>query len=136
MKMLEIFDNYAISIGRKSFFFCAHDNVIFYWNERVNFSETLKRYIFESLFEILGLISWAINPLSLNKKWDNVFKNGPSKICRRQPLKKFTCSILEYFVPNYGFRFYVIAEGIFTKPYQDFFCLFLKIKILLIFCLG
>ena len=48
--------------------------------------------------------------------WDKVFKNGPSKICGRQPLKKFllkfyfhgfpqfsstnfTLSILEYFVP-------------------------------------
>ena len=30
---------------------------------------------------------------------DNVFKNGPSKICGRQPLKNFTWSILEYFVP-------------------------------------
>ena len=37
--------------------------------------------------------------------WDKVFKNGPSKICRRQPLKNlkgyglpnFTWSILEYF---------------------------------------
>ena len=28
-----------------------------------------------------------------------VFKNRPSKICWRHPLKKFTCSILEYFVP-------------------------------------
>ena len=26
--------------------------------------------------------------------------NGPSKICGRQPLKNFTWSILEYFVPN------------------------------------
>ena len=26
-------------------------------------------------------------------------KNGPSKICGRQPLKNFTRSILEYFVP-------------------------------------
>ena len=31
--------------------------------------------------------------------WDKVFKNGPSKICGRQPLKNFTWSILEYFVP-------------------------------------
>ena len=33
-------------------------------------------------------------------KWDKVFKNGPSEICWRQPLKNFTWSILEYFVPN------------------------------------
>ena len=29
---------------------------------------------------------------------DRVFKNGPSKICWRQPLKNFTWSILEYIV--------------------------------------
>ena len=31
--------------------------------------------------------------------WGKVFKNGPRKICERQPLKNFTWSILEYFVP-------------------------------------
>ena len=31
--------------------------------------------------------------------WDKVFKSGPSKICGRQPLKTFTWSTLEYFVP-------------------------------------
>ena len=30
---------------------------------------------------------------------DKVSKNGPSKICGRQPLKNLTWSILEYFVP-------------------------------------
>ena len=34
-------------------------------------------------------------PLTYKK----VFKNGPSKICGRQPLKNFIWSILEYFVP-------------------------------------
>ena len=33
-------------------------------------------------------------------KWVKVFKNGPSKICGRQPLKDFTWSILEYLDPN------------------------------------
>ena len=44
--------------------------------------------------------------------WDKVFKNGPSKICERQPLKNlkgygrlsstnFVWSILEYFVPYF-----------------------------------
>ena len=33
-------------------------------------------------------------------KWIKVFKNGPTKICRRQPLKNFPWSILEYFDPN------------------------------------
>ena len=30
--------------------------------------------------------------------WDKVFKNEPSKICGREPLKSFTWSTLEYFV--------------------------------------
>ena len=30
--------------------------------------------------------------------WNKVFKNGLSEIYRRQPLKNFTWSILEYFV--------------------------------------
>ena len=34
-----------------------------------------------------------------NYIWDKVFKNGLSNICRRQPLKNVTRSILEYFVP-------------------------------------
>ena len=36
-------------------------------------------------------------------KWDKVFRNRPSEICGRQPLKNFTWLILEYFeyfVPN------------------------------------
>ena len=32
--------------------------------------------------------------------WDKVFKNGPSKICGKQPLKNFTWSILECFAAN------------------------------------
>ena len=31
--------------------------------------------------------------------WDKVFKNGQSKFCGGQPLKIFTWSIFEYFVP-------------------------------------
>ena len=34
-------------------------------------------------------------------KWDKLFKNGPSKICGRQPLKTFTWFILEYFAPKH-----------------------------------
>ena len=33
-------------------------------------------------------------------KCDKVFKNGPSEICGGQPLKNFTWSIYEYFLPN------------------------------------
>ena len=35
-----------------------------------------------------------------NNKWGKVFKNGPSKICGREPSENFTWSILEYFVAN------------------------------------
>ena len=31
--------------------------------------------------------------------YGRVFKNGPTKICGRQPLKSFTWSILEYVAP-------------------------------------
>ena len=41
----------------------------------------------------------------VNSIWDKVFKNRPSKICGRQPLKNFTWSILEYFVPYKPFPF-------------------------------
>ena len=53
-------------------------------------------------------------------KWDKIFKNGPSKICGRQPLKnlisdflkaafhKFTWSILKYFAPNISKNFDIL----------------------------
>ena len=50
--------------------------------------------------------------------WVKVFKNGPSKICRRQLLKNFTWSILEYFVP-YGaksWRFHSMLIGNGDEP--------------------
>ena len=34
-------------------------------------------------------------------KWDRVFKNGPSKISVKQPLKNFTWTVLENFVPSH-----------------------------------
>ena len=40
------------------------------------------------------------------KIWDKVFKNAPSTICGRQPLKNFTWSILVYFIP---YRHFVIS---------------------------
>ena len=44
-----------------------------------------------------------LNQPLINLKWEKVFKNGPSKICGRQPLKIFTWSVLEYLAPNlYG----------------------------------
>ena len=38
----------------------------------------------------------------MKKIWGKVFKNGPSRICGRQPIKDFTRSIFEYFVPYYS----------------------------------
>ena len=29
----------------------------------------------------------GLDPLWLGRKWDKVFKNGPSRMCGRQPLK-------------------------------------------------
>ena len=37
--------------------------------------------------------------------WDKVFKNEPSKICGRRPLKNFTWPILEYF-----FRYMIMVD--------------------------
>ena len=45
----------------------------------------------------------SLNHVSFAKEiveWVTVFKNGPSKICRRESLKSFTWSILEYLDPN------------------------------------
>ena len=42
--------------------------------------------------------------------WDKVFKNGPSRICGRQPLKIFTRSILEYFVSYRGLKLLTILR--------------------------
>ena len=46
--------------------------------------------------------SVVIKKLFRNNIWDKLLKNGPSKICGRQPLKNFTWSILEYFVSYKG----------------------------------
>ena len=52
-------------------------------------------------------LSMAVSNLVYN--WDKVFKDGPSKICRRQPLKrlssttfKIAWSVLEYFASTHG----------------------------------
>ena len=37
--------------------------------------------------------------------WDKVFKSGPTKICGTQPLRNFTWSTLEYFVPSLAAQF-------------------------------
>ena len=44
--------------------------------------------------------------------WDKVFKNRPSKICGRQPLKNFNLTIPEYFVP---FRDKEVSKEKFSK---------------------
>ena len=58
---------------------------------------------FSGVFRGYKIRTLARNGLIKSNIWDKVFKNGPSKICGRQPLKNvsstnFTWSILEYFV--------------------------------------
>ena len=59
--------------------------------------------------------------------WGKLSKNGPSKICRRQPIKSFTWSILEYFVPfnSYVNKFILFFRRIFSSlpPVCNFRCL-------------
>ena len=49
---------------------------------------------------VINIFGSYHNVFFVGQLWDKVFKNGPSKICGRQPLKNFTWSILEYFVPD------------------------------------
>ena len=42
--------------------------------------------------------------------WVKVFKNEPSEICGGEPLKNFTCSILECFGPFEDKKTYLINE--------------------------
>ena len=56
-------------------------------------------------------IAFKLTDIEPNHKWAKVFKNGPSKICGRQLLKKFTWSILEYLDPNGHLRFFQSFQG-------------------------
>ena len=51
------------------------------------------------------------NNISLGMLNNRVFMKGPIKICERQPLKHFTWSILEYFVPKVEFIWMRIIAG-------------------------
>ena len=67
-----------------------------------NFFDTDERVPLVILCIELNLLNpkWLLNSQNANNIWDKVFKNGrTSKICGRQSLKKFTWSILQYFVP-------------------------------------
>ena len=74
----------------------------------MTFSVTIPRYYKDVNVTIIYLCMvrlklFACRMLSFDlwSKWDKVFKNGPIKICGRQPLKNleiFTWCILEYFV--------------------------------------
>ena len=55
---------------------------------------------------------------SAGQIWVNVFKNGPSKICGRQPLKNFTWTILEYLALTHlslqqiaNFIYYIVLDS-------------------------
>ena len=51
-------------------------------------------------------------------KWDNVFKNGPSKTCIRHPLKNlkwydlFKQTILQIFLKTLSHKFYLVNSWI------------------------
>ena len=62
------------------------------------------KWVKEMLVPSLHYIAYLI--------WDKVFKNGPSKICGRQPLKNFSLTIPEYFVP---FRDKEVSKEKFSK---------------------
>ena len=51
-------------------------------------------------FKFLIVYLYGMQYIFSRNKWIKIFKNEPSKICGRQPLKYLTWSILEYFVPN------------------------------------
>ena len=48
---------------------------------------------------VINIFGSYHNVFFVGQLWDKVFKNGPSKICGRQPLKNFNWSILEYLDP-------------------------------------
>ena len=52
-----------------------------------------------SIFWTPKLVYWLPKFPGYGTVWVKVFKNGPSKICGRQPLKHFRWSILEYLDP-------------------------------------
>ena len=88
---------------------------------------------------------WSLFIISLKKIWVKVFKNGPSKISRRQPLKdvkrysllrqiislqlfsrlcsaNFTWPILKIFEPFWNSQMYIFNYfHIFSYVYQNFF---------------
>ena len=88
--------------------------ITFLWNK--NWSSTKKKWkpfarnitlcIFKNLaiypvplFDSLHISIGVLISVSVNNNWEISRKNEPSEIWGRQPLKKFTWSILEYLVP-------------------------------------
>ena len=53
-------------------------------------------------------------------RWEKVFKSRPSKICRRQPLKNFNWSILEY-LDSYILHSDGVGVRLWLKTFSDFF---------------
>ena len=56
--------------------------------------------LFSALKEVRMHKLHFASEIRVRNKWVKVFKNGPSKICGRQPLQNFTWSILEYLDPD------------------------------------
>ena len=63
----------------------------------------------------LSAVDYSRNKLHLI--WNKAFKSGPSKICGRQPLKNFTWSTLECFVPYLERGSQYVFEDLVKKHY-------------------
>ena len=77
--------------------FCQWTSFLDDCNSKITILLSLKyfaAFILRSLWFTYPFI--RLMALFLGIIWDKVFKNGPSKICGRQPLKRFSWSILEY----------------------------------------
>ena len=58
--------------------------------EQVNTAGTCLGFCWTFNIDIIQFTELYVSVIpTWRKKWDKLFKNGPSKICGRQPLKKF-----------------------------------------------
>ena len=71
----------------------------------------VKPISFHSIWHLLEMLHGSLFVASVT--CDKVLKNGPSKILGEQPVKYFTWSILEYFVP---YKYFITT---FTLTYSQ-----------------
>ena len=84
-------------LNGKLHFLCCDAKQKHFWDSRIILINNVYSYILKVVQEcslflyIIGTTKYVVNRYSWyhfhNNKWDKVFKNGPNKICRRQPLK-------------------------------------------------